>query len=733
MNQLRISDDVSVKDILLYNPYDVETNLSGKGFSEDDFQHFFYPIPEIQIYSNEIKKRITPGDYEKSVIILSGYSGSGKTTLINWFSNNLTDDYYFNITNLNSRPIGTDDIEKNILQSVITEKFKSLLKSPNAQRNLIATNKLILEELISDSMFLDKIIDFYNDIENNVKINISRINKLTQGLKFKELLLIYIIEHLNRLELDKYKSITFCFDNLDDVKFEYLTEDFWNDFLYVRSTLVSFFEKNPDQINFNFKSKFKFILTFREANLIVRSSEFLDRASPICTTIRIILSESARKIIKKRLDILNLYYRSELKKSPISYFIQIMAKSPYTDSFYLPLFNYDYRRLMFSFVEICTEHSEVRLNTIAESRYREIHKISKRIARGTLMHRMINYLFRTNKLLEFASLPETPGLLPEVGFCRKSRILLTIIYRFSYRKGIPKDEYKRKQVSPDKCTLFDIFNSYSELFPEDTEVFDLISDFFDVNQTSWTHLISVYNESNDKVKVNFSKERKLLKRIMENEYDVYKFKDKLKNYQVHINSSGYIYLRHILIHFEYFSNLINERYHKNYRSLVESIDFDSKENEFEFIVIINKVIKKLKKYKLNIDNFLSNLSKNGKTADWYLNEEYTFITEPNSQPSFYFTRVVSSHMDYIDKFRYFLFIDKRIRKNVIKNGSTIAEINKKLVLQLAEYHHLLDSGYKDQNAIIKIRENKKNIKYIYENELYNEWHPITTQGNSHKN
>ena len=90
-------------------------------------------------------------------------------------------------------------------------------------------------------------------------------------------------------------------------------------------------------------------------------------------------------------------------------------------------------------------------------------------------------------------------------------------------------------------------------------------------------------------------------------------------------------------------------------------------------------------------------------------------------------------MDYIDKFRYFLFIDKRIRKNVIKNGSTIAEINKKLVLQLAEYHHLLDSGYKDQNAIIKIRENKKNIKYIYENELYNEWHPITTQGNSHKN
>lgn len=690
-------EDLQIHQVLSCNPYDAEYDFRTVGLKDKHYDELLIQLQEYRNINKQLLQWTSVGEKHSELVLLSGYSGCGKSTFLNWFKKkNKSNKYAFEIINLISDPLKENDT--NFIIEAVIDHLKNLVYN-NQSINLILQNPEITYKLFKERneqfsinqpwQVLKEVSGLIKNLSPTDKIGIIDIQeRLNKNLTFKQILLIFLLEIILREKDQSGKSINVCFDNLDELEYEYLSEKIWGEFLNVRALLVKLCVL--PSVGFPFNSRFSIILVFREANLLVNSAQNRDRRDPKLKFSKFLFKSTARKILNRRLEFCKKHLPVKSKNSKCFKIAKIVAKDSYTDRLFLPMYNYDYRRIIKAIVEISTEDLKYEANVVSPYWYDNVRKHSVLGGRATLASLFFLHLDSSGFLNELAPRPRDTEIA-EFGYCRIPRVLLTIIYRHSYIDGVPKDIDLRNQKKPDKIKLQTIFETHFKYFKNINEFFYWIKSFFKISESSWAHLISIYGKQLNEGKLKFKKEQKLYedKYIKKDENSYSKFQEINKDLYVHINASGYVYLRYIIIHFEYFSILNHKRINKKYTPLFLSYKRTPNKNDYQFTRILNDVFDETKLFKKNIEKFKQ------KTLNWdendiikYRDSYLCFKADSNSKGTYYLPRVVSFHVNYIDQFRYFILSTPNKFKPCSKYRS-IGEVNEFMIRLIIKYCNLI--------------------------------------------
>ena len=179
--------------------------------------------------------------------------------------------------------------------------------------------------------------------------------------------------------------------------------------------------------------------------------------------------------------------------------------------------------------------------------------------------------------------------------------------------------------------------------------------------------------------------------------------EELQEFTVTINPAGFIYLKNILIHFEFYSALVGE-----YDSLfvVGLRRSNDRRYQFEFEECIEKVHRLVRKHCDSMDRFFKYmfLGQLGWDQNRYRRSKFAFKHfgegRPKNEGLFHGTRIITAHVDYIDKFRLWLLenIEDLADGNLGTYESIQAlaiDVNKRLVKLVARNVGLLDQSVDD--------------------------------------
>ncbi|MCX6152562.1 MAG: hypothetical protein NT007_00220 [Candidatus Kapabacteria bacterium] len=746
-----MSNKMTIKDLLLYSPYD--NNRRSMSFKDISFNSIRI-TPDI--YNDESKNLSqaldTDSNFEKQFLIISGYSGNGKTTFIYWFKerycNNTQNDnkeLWMDIINLIEEGHGIKN-DFSLLQKAIIFKYRN--KVVNIETlNFIKENQHVFIDYFVLGNF-DKIINLSSDDNYHFR----KSHDLLICLSFEELLILFLLDNILGFKNTKFsniKSFTFCFDNLDELRFEYITPKMWSAILDISSKMTNIIQ-NTD-LGFDYLKKIKFILIFREANIACGVAQLEDRLSPSTRDKRFIYTTEVKSIIRKRLDLITwpLDENDQLLKK----FIEIIIDDKIFDDIILPLFNYDYRKVVEAILNFVQpeyiDSKEYRLFSISIEDYQKIPLKYKYLTRGIIINLFIRYFAIENYLSKLAPIREDLSLIQS--HCNKTRLMLTVFSNLSFPQGFPINKKELAEIKPNPFSILQAFDNCKS-FVDINEFISRLQALIDLDKSSWAHLITVYGKE-PKRQANsyffdFTEELELLKKYFENNMLNIDDSNHLNKITISLNASSYIYLRHILPHFEYISSY-KTRYNGitwySYKPLIQltGITFETDDQNgpkipfWEFEVKIKSVYEIVKAYKNHNNNYLESNYKellpsstiaNYKQlyceSNFVFKGEYESVNSSTSSRhfSFYSTRIITTHIRYLDNFRHYIthegyeIIEKKIKdmpelkRNLKINDKT--SLNNFLLEYIDKYLKLLDL-IKDPTILkvkLKLTESLQKVK-----------------------
>ena len=701
----------------------------------------------------KFKKYLSTGEGRVPIAILSGYSGSGKSTFINWLKLELTEkNYFFKILNVNDTPKHNSFDSKLLIATIESDLQAQLL-------NQCKSLDFILKHIDKFSIFLDtlflplkkEIIDIqianekgenttvFSEIEecrytlidegSSLTIKVNAIKRLTSKLNFRHLLLIYILEYLLDFEeKDEKESYIFCFDNIDQLRYEYLSLNFWNDFYSVWKVLQTI-SKDEDtfKLKFDFDNKFKFLIVLRESNLSLTYSMNPQLNKNLSFTIkkrRCILSGEIKDILTKRINYIENHIIDYDKDSALISLLNLLDNYNYRDfvrGCLFPLFNYDYRHFFTTMDSITDDDNSEDIPVLSKETLSMIksfgtESVSSNLSKGAILLPIITSSCK-NQFLK---------LVPnKANGCRIPRLLLTVLYNLTYPRGLSEIGKFEEKKEPVRVSLSDLYKPFCHRYTIH-EFLESLKKLCYFNEDSWAHLVSFYNVSyNSDHQIEFSShvndKLKQYESGISNEDDF----DFEKDIYMHFNAASYSYLRYIITHFEYFSFLV---FHQSKDSILQpiirlafTINYNEQKESWFYDVEdrIDQVADLVKFYKSQID---SDFTK-GKFKDFnersYVKSEFCF-GDQLSRKEFYITRVITTHIRYIDDFRKFIFFSKKFEEYYLSKKhlkiKSREELNQALIDKIINYLDILDSGVVDPTIIstskrlrqISLAEKKRN-------------------------
>jgi len=673
-----------LQHFLFFSPYDSEFAYS-QTLNINDFEKIRVIPNDFLEEKEHLEKIINP----KSIVrffILSGYSGNGKTTFGYWFKEHLeTKNYYFEIINLIQKGYGVEKKEPLMLACIKDVLSKTLIDKEVIYK--IADNRAYFSTIFTQTQ-LSEICR----IRSNASFDIAEANYLLDILNFKQILILFILQRVIHFckdeKLMNKQSYTFCFDNLDELELEYLTPDMWEIILEVSQMMPEIIMAS--EINFEFALKVKFVLVFREANIAVASAQLNDKLVPLTKNRRFILTPFIGKdIIQERINEYDEDDCDEEDKKIIR-LLKIIIKEKITDYIILPLFNYDYRRFITATLEMINDNF-IDLTDINYSAIPHDFKFGKR---GILINAYVKYLAKYNYLNRLAPRRE---LDKEQIYCNTIRLMLSVFSNLSYdRVDFPKDESKKEfhEAKPNEFSLIEAYD-LCKIIVSIPDFFDKIVELVDINKSSWAHLITIYGKEpireGNKYKFDFTDEKNILERFTNNKTITNNEKHKIDVILFSLNASAYIYLRHLLPHFEYMSAYKAGR--ENTKPLFQLTEFNLKERKWEFQIQLEDVFKHIETYCANIEkHFQETFVKKTSitTKELFLRSKYVFKGDVNKKTrqdiaSLYMTRLITSHIGYIEAFRH--YITGLGFEKIEKNTDKLPEGFKKLTITTKEEIH----------------------------------------------
>lgn len=723
--------DISFKEALTYNPYD--NNKKPKSIEGLNFADIRIIPQSFVDEKNNLKNIINPSsNFSRQFYIISGYSGNGKTTFLHWFKEQIeAEGYWFDITNIIEHAHGIID-DFTLVQRCIIHKFSNNLLNKETL-SFIYNFKTIFRSYFSKDLISD-----IADLKNNTKYNIYISLDLIEKLSFRQLLLIYILDKiLDFISKDEYKntkSFTFCFDNLDELRFEYITPKMWEAILDLSSNLRYIIQNT--NIDFNEK-KIIFILVFREANIACGIAALNDRLSPEIRGKRFIYTTIAKEIIEKRIRLVERDLDEDDRI--FKFLLESIINDRILDVFILPLFNYDYRKLSES-ISDCIQPEEIdgkkyRIFDIEKNQYLSIPPLYNYLKRGIIVNMFIRYFAKENYLEKLA--PIRIGWPKESSHCNSTRLLLTVFSNLSFPNGYPQKQKELAEIKPITFTTYSAFCECKMFIHNPTEFFRVLNPLIDLDKSSWAHLITIYAKQPIRdlhsYRFDFSSDIKLFEKKERNE-DLSEGEEKyLNEFAITLNASAYAYLRHILTHFEYISGYKIRNKSASYYSLKPLVlstqsTVVGKEILWEFQKQISSVYEHVELYVYNNlnyfkDKFISTNEKSSKIeycsskhifrGDNNNNVEQLYDLKPEKLYSFYSSRIIATHINYLDNFRqyitnegyYILEIELNRLDKASPNLNNRGKIHDYILLYIGKYIALLE--YFDDPSMSIISEKLK--------------------------
>lgn len=451
---------------------------------------------------------------------------------------------------------------------------------------------IVQDHLTRDSRSLIKAIP-YRPTDEQVKA-------LASALSATDLLLAFLLT-LSETTLGE-KCTYLYFDNLDRVELEYLSQNFKDDFTRALDSM-SLFATNGDLYEqpFYFYHKFKILFCLRDASYstmdvqhhgFTRNLFFAKRLChfsegslyPNIAQRRLRLArevfsdnEEIQSAITRAEDALAIFLphaqevseeRNRIQTDP-SAVTTDSGGSPYKDTRYFggaisPLFNFDLKKLLPIILNVTDPtHSPASLPMHpTDGRMQQFYYLSSAYARGGNLIHTISHLLKNDEYAENIFLdPEQEIADRKRGHCLKARMVLAVISNL-----VTYDPSRHRVLEEGICSVMAVVDALAGLYSP-REVIHKIEDLFLTHRKGWVHLLSIEGfhvlNRGDLIRGSDSSSLDAIEFYHDNHVRRARLpKDlrlRLSSTKVQITPAGFSFLKHLLLHFEFYSNFTSNQ------------------------------------------------------------------------------------------------------------------------------------------------------------------------------
>lgn len=663
-------------DILIASPFDDKMDVDEK-FTENIFYKALYVEEEYEKHANGLIKIITGGVQRNTSILISGYAGTGKSTFIKTFIKRTPAFAHYYLT-FDERAIyhssaNTDNEILGLMKYYLHDS-----------KNIIQTIAFLVAnrtELKAKQLISDKL---YKSTATPSSLLPAHIVDVITQFDVKDTFTCFFCHLFLNVRDDKTAII--YFDNLDNVKLEFLSATFLD---YLNRSIVdaNVLRKIGDFAARNISiSNFRFVFCLRDASGALANHHLASRTNfnhivPFKVAFK---PAQCQRILEKRIAFLPAVFDEEhifggIPLHAVTSFLKQLIHDSYFQKVFLPLFNKDYRTVVKALTDILEKTED------PESLTKDLTYIS----RGNLLFGLIRYALGENFLRKYKE-----AKIPLYGWCYIDRVLLTyLINATNYNRERNETGESESDLS-ESYPLADCLKRLESFYSVES-ILEAVSRCFLYHERNWAHLLTIFNSNLTREKQSYfiretAKKYSTNKTLGPPNARTAETNDEEidpKNIKIRVNLAGFTFVRYILIHFEFYSNLAENKHPLGIR---ES-EIHTPPKTFYFEEAIDRVLKFVAHHLVSMEKFFNDkykpvLGDNFGTSDLC----FRHLGDANiavDQGYFHSTRIITSHINYIDRFRR-----EVPAKFTEADGETLIKIHRILVEKIERYIDLLRSS-----------------------------------------
>jgi len=736
--------DYKLLDILNASPYHPKTCMDG-WLTEERFQELLI------VYNSyfELKSDIDKQLHVKSTTLpfvrfITGYSGIGKTTFIHWFCNQHKDNIKYAFLDfsdtedyVHEKKGDRKDYEYQIENRLLP--LLSLLYEKNPESLITLLKHLNKGAMKFFTYFAEGFSRNLRETKINDKIDEILLSEFLNSRRYSELLLLILLFY-NKFE-DQFLSCTngnvgvdpknlkdnnllLIIDNLDSLKMEIYSKDILRNFVNIYEKYLKIIDADP--VFFDKYKRIDFFYFVRDTIHSVINPHEAGYAD--ISTIRFAPNINETKQYINRIDFAKKY-KIEVDEKTELLLKYIFQDSAFIKS-YLPLFNYNNKKIASNIHKIAFENN-IFIDAI-ESLINTKTKSSTVGARGIFYFLFLRYMKEKDFFNDALFFDE--GYLIEDDDGKKKnvhinpiRIIMTILLNL----GKYHLDIDTRQDYMVKVGLYDVYQEYRGIFEnlsdKEQRFFNIIARLFLFYENNWCHLLT-FTDKEVLDLYSFYEEVKLLQEYEQNKN--VEIKKSLNKIKINLNASGYIYLKDIARHYEYFSIRANNK------PLFVSLSIINKGGNYtyEFLENIETTFGYAELCIKSLIDFLTiDRNRNFEESNCcyrLFNKEDSIEDDFDSIASFYDTnrkngrlfvnRIIDHHTEYIDNLRIYLTnnnskLEEYSKKMGKQINEIVIEINIKILDIIEKYvsYYFLSSSNQYERKIQEIqRNNIDNIRSL---------------------
>jgi len=584
-------------EILEACPFDFMRNFNARLSEALFFARFFVDSDASRSMVAELRHVVTNPLVTSRVIFLHGFGGSGKTTFLRHFSRQNPDlranfvDFHSPLPTMAPDTPMTSVIRQEIRDAPQAMRIDALtLLRRNSERLSRYFSQLFLEEL--------KVLEEADMERDHLK--------LLEATTFSDAFLLYLLLLIHRP--DKCTIELVCFDNLDRVELEYISDNFRQDFAIAVETATKLFQL-ADFLPYclDFGTTFRFLFALRDANFAVIDAHTVGswgatlEAVPFSVRLE---PETYKRIVEARLAFVALVQPANghpevlRAKADLEDLLELFLPGgdpePYFEKVIMPLFNYDFKKVCAFFLRVAGRYGLLgpgRQRRLREGETQEAQLLRYGL-RGSLLFHFVAMLMRDDYLREYAFY-EYP-FLDEDGYCLHSRMVLTALLNSCHYDASESGG----AASPDReaASLLTVLEKHWGVYPL-REVLHTIADAFLFHQKNWVHLVTIPNKRVE-ARGSFDEELVWLQekglanevaRVAGSFGALFDSRERaaLELTKIRLNPAGFTYLKFVVMHFEYYSALAKNRS----PLFLSGLERVNENGEYQFERIIDSVLR----------------------------------------------------------------------------------------------------------------------------------------------
>ena len=680
----------TLEQILRVNPYEPTNNIDGL-VDEELFRKFFLVTDNsFEESLEELFDLLLSPWKTNEIALLYGYSGAGKTTFVNEFLYRYKDILHWRYIDFHQSQVSraVSDTEYAITQ-MIREQFKKEEEKYQYNALTISQNN---RRLFGFTQHFEDVLRKSSNFDKETLIN---------STEFKDIFLLYmLLLFLKNAENENFQRFLLIFDNLDAVDIEFVTPQFLDQFAVAFNAVARLSQEEFIGVDPQFTKRYRFIFVLREGNYALVSTHFKDRIQQSVISFPLALRFSTRlykEIILKRLEFVvsEKMYASKEEMEEIESVIEILRRWAMDDKRARPfkpfqtiivnLFNGDYRKISDALLRTVRKIEKNNRKTWGHKHlsFRESYGIT-----GTLIRGAIDYWFTPFKR-DFLDVPQEIDIEKD-GYYQPIRVVLNTVLNLSEGNVTI---YENRYEHDGYCDLFSLLEKLEPLY-SCQHILRTIARLF-LYHKHWVNLLSIYGVPIRDQDVIISELMQLCENISEVPKSCIskcndKLSERLRSIKIKITPAGIAYLRHIHSHFEFYGALAGTPaplFIEGENSAKE-INDNSEREKYGYEVSIEQVLRWVEQHQKIMNRFFERklVEELGFDVDSYLRSPYCLRFNGkyiSAKGDFHSTRIITSHIDYIDTFRLFLLPK-------IMDTETKRSINKRLIMYIRKYIVLLE-------------------------------------------